>query len=261
MEIVSLGYRTDVALLQAGGSVVTDRGGHLVVRTPDNPGFHWGNFLLFAGPPWPGDALRWEVLFQDEFPAARHRAFGVDDAAGAVGSAAERAALGVRAEENVVLTATGLRAPARASAAEVRVLAGDDDWRQALELDHACYGVPEDEAGRRFAEARVAGYRALAEGGHGSWVGAFVEGHLRAGAGLFAAGRGLARYQNVETHPDFRRRGLASAVLHHAARHALPDPDGRTLVIVADPGDHAVRLYRALGFVDAERQVQLYRAG
>ena len=29
------------------------------------------------------------------------------------------------------------------------------------------------------------------------------------------------------------------------------------LVIVADPEDHAVPLYRALGFVDTERQVQL----
>jgi ribosomal protein S18 acetylase RimI-like enzyme len=78
---------------------------------------------------------------------------------------------------------------------------------------------------------------------------------------LFAVGSGLARFQNVETHPGFRRRGFASAVIHHAAQHALRDPGVRTLVIVADPDDHAIRLYRTLGFVDTERQVQLHKAG
>ena len=34
MDVRSLGFRTDLALLTASGSVVEDRGTHLVVRTP-----------------------------------------------------------------------------------------------------------------------------------------------------------------------------------------------------------------------------------
>ena len=54
MDVVSLADRTDLALLQLGGSEVSDRGDHLVVRTPHNPAYWWGNFLLMAEPPAPG---------------------------------------------------------------------------------------------------------------------------------------------------------------------------------------------------------------
>ncbi|MET7848539.1 GNAT family N-acetyltransferase [Streptomyces avermitilis] len=261
MKIVSLGFRTDLMLLEMGGSVVTDHGTHVVVRTPANPGFQWGNFLLFEVPPQRGDAPRWSALFEAEFPEVKYRAFGVDGVAGLVGDTAEHQVLGVTAEVNTVLTADRLVSPVAAPQADVRVLTGDDDWRQSLELHFACYGLPSDSDGRHFAERRVAGYRSLCEAGNGSWIGAFVEGRLCAGAGLFSDGSGLARFQNVETRPDFRRRGLASAVIHHAAQRALLAPGIRKLVIVADPDDHAIRLYRALGFVDTERQVQLHKAG
>ncbi len=42
----SLGYRTDL-FVRAFDGVVEDRGRHIVVRTPSNPGFWWGNFLLY----------------------------------------------------------------------------------------------------------------------------------------------------------------------------------------------------------------------
>lgn len=259
MRIASLGFRTDVMLLKLGGSVVVDRGGHLVVRTPANPGFHWGNFLLFDTPPRAGDAARWRALFEAEFPEAEHLAFGVDGVAGTAGETTEHQALGTTADVSTVLTADLLVSSVPTPPADIRALSSDDDWHQALALDFACYGAPVDEGSRSFAERRVAGYRSLCEAGHGSWIGAFVEGRLRAGAGLFGTGPGLARFQNVETHPDFRRRGLASAVIHHAGQYALPDLPARTLVIVADPEDHAIQLYRTLGFVDTERQVELHR--
>jgi len=108
MEIVSLEFRTDVMLLELGGSVVTDHGTHVVVRNPANPGFHWGNFLLFDAPPRPGDDARWAALFAAEFPEAKHRAFGVDDVIGVAGDTAEHEALGVTAELSTVLTASRL---------------------------------------------------------------------------------------------------------------------------------------------------------
>src|SRR5262245_53706707 len=51
MDIASLAFRTDLAMLEHSGSVVEDRGSHLVVRTPDNPTYWWGNFLLLATAP------------------------------------------------------------------------------------------------------------------------------------------------------------------------------------------------------------------
>src|SRR6188472_78100 len=83
MDIASLAFRTDLAMLEHSGSVVEDHGSHLVVRTPDNPTYWWGNFLLLPAPPVDlEDARRWLDAFEREFPRAEHRTFGVDGRAG-----------------------------------------------------------------------------------------------------------------------------------------------------------------------------------
>jgi len=46
MQIRSLAYQTDLFFPRFDGEVV-DRGDYTVIRTPSNPTFHWGNFLLF----------------------------------------------------------------------------------------------------------------------------------------------------------------------------------------------------------------------
>jgi len=141
--------------------------------------------------------------------------------------------------------------------AELRRLVSDDDWRQALELRIAC--LPDDEHYTEpFVRAHLAGSRALCEQGSATWFGAFEHGTLRAALGIVSDGDGLARFQMVETHPDSRRRGLASALLYRAGSAAL-EAGAETLVIVADPGYHAIGLYRSAGFDDRETKVELTR--
>jgi predicted GNAT family acetyltransferase len=86
----------------------------------------------------------------------------------------------------------------------------------------------------------------------------FEDGRLLSSLGIVSDGSGLARFQSVETHPAARRRGLASALVHHAGKAAL-DRGAKRLVIVADPEYHAIGIYRSLGFVESETQVQLTR--
>ena len=71
MRIKSLGFRTDVALRVLEGAEVIDRGDHLVVRSPDNPGFWWGNFLLLDAPPGRGTADAWLARFTCGLVAAK----------------------------------------------------------------------------------------------------------------------------------------------------------------------------------------------
>jgi ribosomal protein S18 acetylase RimI-like enzyme len=260
MDVTSLGFLTDLMILRMGGSEVTDRGTHLVVRTPANPGYWWGNFVLFPEP-LPGGGGRWCDVFAAEFPDAGHLALGADGVRGAVGDAERWARLGMDVAVSTVLAA-GRLVPAHREpppGAVLRPLAGDGDWAQARALRLACEGSPEDAAHLRFVEAKQASYRALCEAGRGAWFGAFVDGALRAGAGVFSDGSGTARFQNVETDPRFRRRGLAGAVLREAAAFARAELSATTLVIVADPAYHAIRLYRGLGFADAQSQTQLSR--
>jgi ribosomal protein S18 acetylase RimI-like enzyme len=255
VPITSLGFRTDVALRVLEGAEVTGRGDCLVVRTPGHPDFWWGNFLLLARVPRPGEAAAWLARFAAEFPAARHVAFGVDTAEDAP-LPEDLAAAGLVAERAAVLTATRQNPPPRPNTeAEIRPLDSDADWRQSVELAIRCFDGEEPE----FLERRAMTRRRVTQAGRGAWFGAFTGGLLQAQLGLFDAGGGFARYQHVETDPRARRRGLAGTLLWAAGRYGREVLGARTFVIVADPADAAIRIYQACGFTRRETQLSLDR--
>ncbi len=66
--------------------------------------------------------------------------------------------------------------------------------------------------------------------------------------GLFDVGEGFACFQHVGTDPVARRRGLAGTLVWTAARYGREVLGTSTFVIVADPADVAIRIYRACGF-------------
>ena len=255
MEVRSLGYRTDLAILALEGSQVTDHGDHLVVRTPSNPDYWWGNFLLLQDL-GPGSGSVWMARFTAGFPGAQHVALGLDETDAATIGPDELA--GMTMEQNAVMTAASVHAPPHPNTeADFRALNGDADWRQSFELASTVHaGEPGGEVG--FLSARLAAIRALAEAGHGTWFGAFLDGTLVSQLGLITGITGLARYQSVETHPATRRRGLAGTLVWHAGATALAG-ETRTLVMVADPGDAAIRVYRSVGFTVTESQVSFIR--
>jgi GNAT superfamily N-acetyltransferase len=255
MEVRSLGYRTDLMVLSLEGSQVEDRDDYLVIRTPANPGYWWGNFLLLEAPPQPGETGSWLKIFSAEFPHARHVALGIDVTDASDVDALEMLSHGLRPEKTAVLTAQAVHEPPHLNrAAEIRALAGDNDWRQAAELRTA---VNEGEPGSEpaFLQARIRAERALTEAGYGTWFGAFLAGKLVAQLGLVSNGSGIARYRNVETHPEARRRGLAGTLVWHAGQHCLRARAATTLVMLADPDDVAIRIYRSAGFAYAETQI------
>jgi ribosomal protein S18 acetylase RimI-like enzyme len=260
--IRSLGYRTDLALLTLGGSRVQQRTGYLVVRTPANPLHWWGNFLLLPHPPAPEETARWLERFATEIPDARHVAFGVDGTDGRVEDLQGMADAGLFVEAATVMTATAVHEPPHPNReAELRRLTSDDDWAQLVDLRVACNENGEDPGSyREFSRRRAATNRALVGSGHGAWFGAFEDGRLRTSMGLLRASEGLARFQSVETHPDARGRGLAGTLVHHVSRYGLEELGASTLVMVADPGYPAIRIYRSVGFVDGESQLQAERA-
>ena len=252
-QLASLGFRTDVALRVAEGSEVTDRGGYLVIRSPDNPGFWWGNFLLLRG--WPQDGDGWLDRFAAEFPRAEHVAIGVDVTEAGGRLPAEFASL--EPEISTVLTCAGIQAPGHVNTeAEIRPLESDQDWRQSVELNLRCYG--EQNPGD-FQQRRSATRRRLTRTGRAAWFGAFDGGRLVAQLGICDAGGGLARYQDVETDPAARRRGLAGTLVWRAGQFARATFGASTLVIVADPAEGAIRIYRGCGFADAQTQFSFAR--
>jgi len=257
----SLGFATDLALLRLGGSRIEDHDSHLVVRSPANPTFWWGNFVLVRDLDLP--ATRVVSIFHESLPQAGHLAVGLD-ATEQVDVSAYRL-LGLELDTSVVLTATSLQPPQRPVPAQLRMLDGDDDWRQSIMLAHACRDDAQDDTEHlAYLVRRKATQRGMCRSGSAAWFGAFVDGRLVSQLGIAAAGPGpdgeqLVRYQHVETDPQFRRLGLAGALLCRAGDHAVEVLGADRLVIVADPQYHAIDLYRRHGFLDRQVQLQLQR--
>lgn len=257
----SLAYHTDLALRRQEGAAVTRTADLRVVRSPGNPTFWWGNFLLMPRPPATGELQRWLRAFEEHFPQAAHRAFGVDTADGEAGAVDEFRAAGFEVYRDTVLT-TGqtVALPRMNNDALFRPLAGDADWRAALDLRLAVNDAApqpiESEDYQTFAIRKLADYRAVQDAGAGAMWGAFDgSGQMLSGLGIFDAGQGVARYQSVETRPDARSRGLAGTLVHAAGQWAHTVLGTRTLVIVADPEYHAQHLYERVGFRPTEIQL------
>ncbi|MEW5958971.1 MAG: GNAT family N-acetyltransferase [Chloroflexota bacterium] len=260
MHLHSLGYRTDLIFAAFDGQLI-DRGHYLVIRTPANPTFYWGNFLLFARPPRPGDYPEWCNLFAAEIgrpPQVRHQTFGWDTSTGEVGAVRPFLEAGFRLNHFMVLTASQVWRPLNYSTeVTVRPLATEADWDQALANQILCREPGHEEAGYRlFKQRQLARYQAMAAAGLGAWFGAFIGQQLVGDLGLFHR-QGLGRFQEVETHPDYRRRGIGACMVFEASRYALKHFAVETLVIVADHDSAAARLYTSLGFEPTEQQVGL----
>ena len=263
IDELSLGWRTDLIFPRFDAEVI-ERPGYLLVRTPHNSTFWWGNFLLFDRAPVEGDLAVWRAQFDAEIanrqPKSRHVAFDIDTGA-PFEMPADLLRAGFTRDAGTVLTMqrAQLRAPPsplpprfrfaaldlpRQSAAAVELQVLSDDGEHAPIAEH-----------RIFRERQMQRYTAMQRAGLGHWFGVFAASggvdQLVADCGLFRDGPGtaaLGHFQHVETHPQFRRRGLCRALIHAVCRHGFEVMGLQSLVIVADPEDVAIGLYESVGF-------------
>jgi GNAT superfamily N-acetyltransferase len=261
MNVKSLGCRTDLIFPTFDG-VLTDRGDYLVVRSPLNPTFYWGNFLLFARPPQPGDLNIWRDHFAREVgqpPETKHIAFTWDSPEGKEGFVEPFVQEGFNLERNVVQVSHALQCPPRAATdVSIRPLKTEAEFAQVIEQQVLSRDEGHEERGyRKFRTFMMDSYRRMEQVGLGHWYGAFLGDQLVADLGVFHDHRGLGRYQSVETHPDFRRRGIAGRMVYEAGVQAMTEHGLDTLVIIAEADSSPSRLYESAGFNPVEKNVGL----
>lgn len=260
MHVTSLGFRTDLRLLELTGSEIEDRGTHIVVRTLANPTYFWGNFLLLKELPFPGGEREVIGAFHTEFPQAEHVSIGVDGTDDLTEALQPFLAVGMEVDSGTVLTTGALVEPRPvADGVVVRPLASDDDWEARARLSHHLWSQTDETTFMTYARRKNEQERDLVGRGLGQRFAAFVGDELVSTAAIFSTHDDVARYQSVETHPDHRRQGMAAAVVHAAGSHALASLGTRTLVIAADTDGDAIGIYRRLGFADVERHNTLER--
>jgi hypothetical protein len=262
----SLGMRSELIFVNFDG-VVEDRGEFLVVRTPENPTYFWGNFIYMGRPPRAGDMASWRELFRSEFtdPRIYHETFGWDSPEGEEGEIAQFEQAGFEADRAVVLTANALNPPPHlCSGAVLRPLETDQDWKAQIDLlmtsrlSDDDKGIS-DERWLAFHATQSTRYRKMTVQNRGHWWGAFVDGRLACSLGVFHDGHGTGRYQVVTTDPAYRRRGLCGSLVHAAGSDALARWKLKNLVMLADPAYHAARIYESVGFRPTEKMIGVSR--
>ena len=250
----SIAFATDLVARGAEGGVVEPADGYRIVRTPANPAFRWGNFLLADAGAELRDPGLWARRHRDAFPDLDFVAVGIDDADAQLDERAWLTA-GFEVERSVVLRAPVARVRARDD--DVEELRGDADWDDVLGI---ALDEGSDEPGYAdFERRRTGAERAACEAGSAVWLGLREGGRIVGALGVLPAPGGIARYQNVMTRTAFRRRGIAGRLVRAGADVAADRWRCTELVIVADADGPAIGLYRRLGFQDAETQVQLTR--
>lgn len=259
-SLLSLGRRTDLMFTRQAGEVI-ERDEYVVVRTPANPGYHWGNYLIYRNAPPMGALKHWHNDFEREFGTSpSHRLFAWDiTERGAIGYAQEFTDRGMRLETATVLTAPSVNPPPRRNTdIQVRQIATEDEWLEVIEQWMLARPPEHAEAGYRlFTEGQIHSYRELSKSGMGHWYGAFHSGRLVGDLGIFHEA-GVARYQSVSTQPEFRRRGICGTLVYQAAALLSAEAPIDTFVMEADPEYHAARIYESVGFEPCESNHSLY---
>jgi GNAT superfamily N-acetyltransferase len=252
------GWATDIAIHELSGATVTDFGDHLVVRTPQNPLFHWGNCILVLDDLLVDDAPRWLATFRQQFPSADWISIGLvtmpaDDSAWLEAR--------MRLEHDEVLTTRVLpRLTDLPAGYEVRQVTTAEDWEQSVLQgirENNDTGLYESALHDEFLRNQVVTRRTLCDAGRAAWFAAFDDDQLVSILGIVCCGS-RARYQAVGTDAAHRGRGLASHLLGVAARWAA-DRDCDEWVIVTEATNSAGRVYRAVGFEPAAASVSAYR--
>ncbi len=271
VDQLSLGWRSHLLAGRYGGEVV-ERPDCIVLRSPSNPTYYWGNCLILPEAPRDGDLAHWLDRFEREIaaqqPESRHIAIGVDAPRLTHELPSWRAAGIDEHDEMAVLTldATGLiaaPAPRGAEPVALRMLDLPAEVELAAQAQTAARDASFEAAGylvfRRRTMQRVA---AMDAAGMARWFGAFVSTPtgtlLAADCGLVHDGS-LGRFQFVETQAAWRRRGLCRALVHYVCRHAFETLGLQRVVMCADPHDVAIGIYRSVGFVQMESRWCLQR--
>jgi RimJ/RimL family protein N-acetyltransferase len=249
-------------VLERDRATVEEHDSYIVVRTPANPGYYFGNFLIFDCAPQPGDFDRWRAAFERAFARdadVRHAAFAwsIDASPAAID---EFTVSGYAFEETAVLIAHDVAPCEEPAGMHVRPLRDDADWSAQLALGLANREAEhEPQSYAAFKARQVMHHRHLA-GTSGAWLGAFDGERLAGSCGIFRAGDSVARYQDVGVLAEYRNRGIARCLISHAARYAREQLGAHRLVIAADAHDFPRKLYERAGFRLQEREGALWIA-
>ena len=262
-SIKNLSYRTD-AIFHVRDGFVEEYPDYYAIRTPSNPSFWFGNIILFKHAPRAGDLDRWLKIHETVFgKTLTHITLGWDE--DAPGDNGQFIAAGFKTEDGIGLSMSSYTGGTTInSSLVVRSLQSDADWQQIIdlqvEIDRDDFHYTEDNGA--FRTIQMKGLRTMADEGQGDWWGAYDQGELVGGMGLyFDVERTIGRFQYVTTRASHRRQRVCTTLLDHVVQHAFTTVRPEQLVIStgADANNPAIKVYENFGFTRAIRSYALIK--
>ena len=248
------------ALVMRGRSTFEEREDYIIQRSPLEPEYWFGNQIVFRQFPESLDEA--QQVFVQAFPDAAHCVFSFDLPDGAVPQWAEDLQ-GYEVDHTDILVLTGsISGPQLPDGFQFRKITNDADWEQLIELQlqtEVDQGYPV-ETHRPFIETKFQQIRSRCEKSDFAWFGLFDGEALAADMGITWDDE-IARFQSVETRPEYQRKGLCAALLVKVVEQVrLVSPHCR-FVIAAAANEGPGRIYRRAGFVHQETIVSLTKEG
>jgi ribosomal protein S18 acetylase RimI-like enzyme len=246
MKIKSLGIKTDIMFFKKN-ALVEDRKGYLCIKTLNNPDYFWGNLLIYPQGPKLGDFKDWITDFKNEFSEIK----GINHITFAWDLTKEASFLkefedeGFDYDETIVLIAEdNLKTKYENTEIKIKKILTDEEWESIINFQIL---VNPDNLNKDsyvpFISKTYKNYRKLTEQGMGSWYGAFKGNEIVSDLGLFWED-GIARFQNIKTHPLHRKEGIAQTLM----KKASIDSGCSYFVIQAEEDGPAINMYKTIGF-------------
>lgn len=251
-ELARKALDVDAANLALGHETFEAEGATFV-RNRAYPMIYDANHVTHVNASTPEEIDRLLARAEQEYTGIGHRRFDVDFRTPPA-FVARLALEGYKRSDALVMVLEG-DLIGKAPEHEIRVVETDADWHKRAALHTLNWQEhmdrlkrPEDasvplqmEATHRAKQPPVQYWLAYAEGKPVAYLNSW------GGIG------GIGQVEDLFTHPDFRHRGLATALLHHCVADCRRKGT-RPVVIVSDPTDTPKQMYAAMGF----RPVALY---
>lgn len=232
-----------------------------LIRCPDDPDFHWGNFGMVSS----DNSLSLDSILEcyrafmaDE---VRHLALiwdcGIEPNA-KVYQCWQRG--GVEFDiSNGFLLHDQSTLDARQIDGEIRAIVNHADWQKVLELQIEMLGSDVSSNDISVIKRRLVYLQSLCMQDHGKWFGVFKSGKLVADLGIFLCGD-VARFQHVETHENYRGQGFCRALIRAAVNWVMMQASPYQIWIESEENSDAAMIYQHLGFQQQERLLAAFHA-
>jgi GNAT superfamily N-acetyltransferase len=236
---------TDEAYMALGNERFEAEGATFV-RNRDVPEVWDANHVAHVAASTPEEIERLLRLVEQEFAGFRHRRFHLDFATPSAFEA-RLALAGYERDDTLVMLLEGeLRGEAKPH--ELRTVEDEAEWQAYTALNDVDWrefqerltGFTEETAAQMLRARR----RKSPPARH--WL-ACIDGVPGAYCSSWGGADGVGYVEDLFTHPDYRRRGLATALVYHCVTEARREGAG-PVVICADPADTPKQMYAAMGF-------------